>query len=140
MSRGYSRRVNFASPLVSLMDENPDFDHVSDMTKRGVNPRSQQAIGDRIRWTRIALGNTAAQFAKRCGLSEPALNNYEAGKRRITLDQAWLICDAVGVNILWIYQGDMRDIRPELLEKIRRAMTDEPTKTTRPKAGRIIPR
>jgi DNA-binding XRE family transcriptional regulator len=68
-------------------------------------PRDVDAIAERLKLTREALGLKQAAFARLVGLEPQAVNNYETGLRRISVDQAIKICAATGVSLDWIYRG-----------------------------------
>jgi transcriptional regulator with XRE-family HTH domain len=76
--------------------------HLGDV---GRMPREVDAVAERIRLTREALGLKQAAFARLVGIEPQALNNYESGLRRISVDQAIKICAATGVSLDWIYRG-----------------------------------
>ena len=63
-------------------------------------------VGRRIAALREAMSLSAAQFARHTGITAQALHNYESGLRRISLDQAILVCDRTGSTLDWIYFGD----------------------------------
>lgn len=56
---------------------------------------------------RIALGHehSAAGFARLVDMTPQAWNNYETGKRRISLDEANKIVRKFGIGLDWIYYG-----------------------------------
>lgn len=62
-------------------------------------------IANRIIATREAMGMHAAAFARHCGLSPSALNNYEMATRRPSVDAAGKIAAATGTSTDWIYRG-----------------------------------
>jgi transcriptional regulator with XRE-family HTH domain len=68
-------------------------------------PKEINAIAERLILTREALGLKQAAFARLVGIEPQALNNYESGLRRISVDQAIKICAATGVSLDWIYRG-----------------------------------
>jgi transcriptional regulator with XRE-family HTH domain len=68
-------------------------------------PQDIKAVAERIKLTREALGLKQAAFARLVGIEPQALNNYESGLRRISVDQAIKICAATGVSLDWIYRG-----------------------------------
>jgi transcriptional regulator with XRE-family HTH domain len=71
-----------------------------------LNPEEHRsAIGRRIRWTREALGLKQVEFARRCGISPQALNNYEKGLQPPVWEQAVKICKGSGASMEWIYRG-----------------------------------
>jgi DNA-binding XRE family transcriptional regulator len=76
---------------------------------------SKEAIAARLAITRLALGfKTQAAFtAKVDGLTPQRWNNYEAGRDRLTLNLALVICRKFPVVTLdWLYRGDKSTLRP----------------------------
>jgi transcriptional regulator with XRE-family HTH domain len=102
------------------------------MARRNYDPSSLSEIGHRLALTRSALGYTQAMMAKLIGsaTSGQAWENYEAGRRRISIDHAIALCRTCGVSMDWIYQGQMHNLPPELREKIGQLLPsrrDQPT-------------
>lgn len=63
-------------------------------------------IGARLKRLRLALGYPQARlFCSFVGITDQALNNYEAGRRRISLDEAMKIVIKTGVSLDWLYRG-----------------------------------
>lgn len=90
---------------------------------REINPRTLEAIAQRLIWTREALELSQAAFARRCGLKANALNNYERQRERIALDQAFKIKAATGATLDWIYDGEMANLPNDLATRIQAVMT-----------------
>jgi DNA-binding XRE family transcriptional regulator len=68
---------------------------------------SFEAIGRRLLATRLALGfESQLEFATAAGVSPQALNNYERGRSRPSLEIALSLCDRFGLTLDWIYRGD----------------------------------
>ncbi len=87
---------------------------------RGVpNPASREMIAHRLFLTRKALGYTQAFMANLIGLQQSAWNNYEQGHRRIDVDPALRLCAVTGIDMSWIYQGNITGVPVELAEKIQ---------------------
>lgn len=68
---------------------------------------SGEAIAERLKRTREAMGFNQAQWCRLTGIEPQAWNNYESGLRRISIDQAIKVCQATGVTTDWIYRGLM---------------------------------
>ncbi|CAH1671889.1 helix-turn-helix transcriptional regulator [Chelatococcus asaccharovorans] len=58
------------------------------------------------------------QFAQMVGLTQQSWNNYERGRRRIDLDQAFRLCAVTGVTLDWIYFGDRSGLPLRLAQMI----------------------
>lgn len=89
---------------------------------RGIpNHTSVELIGERLRLTRAALGHTQAVMASLMGSSTggQAWENYEAGRRRISLDHALTLCARLGLTLEWIYRGNLHSLPTELAERIQ---------------------
>jgi transcriptional regulator with XRE-family HTH domain len=64
-----------------------------------------QEIGDRLKLTREVKGLNQATWCKLVGIEQQAWNNYERGRKRISIDQALKVCRFAGVTLDWIYRG-----------------------------------
>lgn len=65
-----------------------------------------KSIGDRIRWARKQKNMNQSELARRIGVSQPAVANWETGThdpRRIMLTR---IADALGTQTEWLAAGD----------------------------------
>ncbi|HEX8836768.1 MAG TPA: helix-turn-helix transcriptional regulator [Candidatus Acidoferrum sp.] len=82
------------------------------------DPSSAAAIGQRLRWTRKALGCSQTEIADMASMSVQAWNNNERGADRISLDPALRLCRATGISLDWIYQGQTAMLAPKLLADI----------------------
>ena len=75
--------------------------------KRPQGAARRDPIALRLAMTRVALGyDNQAEFAAKAGLRQNAYNQYETGKRRITLDAALKLKRTFGISLDWIYAGD----------------------------------
>ena len=68
------------------------------------NPNSRTEIGARLVLTRKALDYTQATMAGLMGVDGQTLAAYEAGRRRIPMEQALKLCP-YGIPLDWIYRG-----------------------------------
>lgn len=84
-----------------------------------IRPRSNDAIAERLELTRQAMGMTQRAFAMDAGLTPPAYNNWKQGLSRPDLDGAFMLCDAYGLTIEWVYEGDASRLPAQLVEKLR---------------------
>ena len=81
----------------------------------------------RLRLTRLAYGYTQAIMSNLMGsaTSGQAWENYESGRRRISIDHAMALCQRLGLTLDWFYFGSMRSLPDDVLKKLRRQMTLE---------------
>jgi transcriptional regulator with XRE-family HTH domain len=85
-------------------------------------PDSRGDIGDRLRFTREALGLSQAELCRRTGIGPAAWNNSETGDNRIGIDNAILLCRATGVTLDWIFLGHRGGLPQKLAVDIERLM------------------
>lgn len=96
-------------------------------------PESKEAIGERLRWTRLALG-----FQKQVDICRDigdegmaqAWNNWESGRDRIGLDNALMLCRRYRLSLDWIYTGNDGNLPASLARRIAdiRASEKRPAK------------
>ena|SRR3990167_2656317 len=73
---------------------------------------SKQGIARRLDALRIAVSPnpedpmSQAEFARHCGFTVQALNNYMQAVNRIQLDQAIALCLRTQVTLDWVYLGN----------------------------------
>lgn len=70
---------------------------------------SQKPFGDiaeRLRWHRDLLGLTQKEYAERIGQKRPALNNWESGDYRLSLDGALALRETYGLSLDFMYSGN----------------------------------
>jgi transcriptional regulator with XRE-family HTH domain len=77
-----------------------------------------KAIGARLIELRIALGMTQAKMARYCGVSPQSLSQWEKGMWRPSIDMAYRVCRATGCTVDWIYDGNVRGMPIDLMERI----------------------
>lgn len=58
-------------------------------------------------------------MARIAGVSRTAWTNYESGFRRIELDAAKKLRNQFGFTLDWIYEGDVRGMSIDLVERVR---------------------
>jgi transcriptional regulator with XRE-family HTH domain len=78
----------------------------------------QEQIGARLRELREASGMTARAFADFLGIAETTWNNYERGKRRISIDEALKVASRTGAGLDWIFRGIEHTLPGHVLEKL----------------------
>lgn len=91
------------------------------MARGQINPYSIDEIAKRLFLLRKALGNTQAMMGALAGVSGNAWGNYEAGLRRIELDNVFQLETATGVPQEWVYRGIMARMPLELAQKLELA-------------------
>lgn len=81
--------------------------------------KSDAAIGERLRFTREALGLQQNEFCERAGISATAYNGYEKGKRRPSIELGIALCEAWTLTLDWIYRGDNSGLKYDLADAIK---------------------
>lgn len=94
------------------------------MARSRPDPFSLPEIGARLALTRAALGYTQATMDKMMGGTSAgqAWENYEAGRRRISINHAEALCRACQLTLSWIYQGEINGLPPHIRDEILRLM------------------
>lgn len=64
-----------------------------------------QAIGERMRTQRMAIGMTQEELASRLGVSFQQIQKYERGANRVSAVRLSQIADALGTNAVTILDG-----------------------------------
>ena len=80
-------------------------------------------IAERIRWHRALMGMTQDEYAARIGQKRAALNNWEGGAYRLSLDGALALRKTYGLSLDFMYEGN-DDALPMTL---RNAWRDRPS-------------
>lgn len=76
-------------------------------------------VARRLAQTRLAIGLDQEQFGEGAGLSQPRYNQYETGKRLLTLSAAMLLCERYLITLDWIYRGDPSGLPSRVHDQIR---------------------
>lgn len=76
-------------------------------------------VARRLALTRRAFGMQQQEFGTSAGMSQPQYNQFETGKRLLTLPYALALCLRYGVTLGWLYRGDPSGLPYSLHEKIR---------------------
>jgi len=76
-------------------------------------------VARRLTSARLALGLDQQQFGTRAGLSQPQYNQFDKGKRLLTLAAAMKLCDAYNLTLDWLYRGDPSNLPYKLATSIR---------------------
>jgi transcriptional regulator with XRE-family HTH domain len=78
----------------------------------------QEQIGDRLLELRRAYGMKAKDFAAFVGIAETTWNNYERGKRRISIDEALKVASRTGAGLDWIFRGIESSLPGHVLQRL----------------------
>src|SRR5262245_66621511 len=106
------------------------------MARRSRDPTTVEEIAERWPVTRRALGHSQVAMARLMGSATvgQAWENYEAGRRRISIDHALALCRTCGLTLAWIYQGQMDSLPKNLYDKIQQMLPSGQT-TRKTRAG-----
>ena len=103
------------------------------MPRRSPEPSSLEEIAARLRITREALGHTQVMMAKLMGSATngQAWENYEAGRRMISIRHALALTQSCRLTLEWLYQGQAHNLPPDIRQEIERLMVRRDQPTTR---------
>jgi len=76
----------------------------------------------RARATRAAFGHTQYEMCMLMGsisVKGQAWDNYESGRRRISIDHAMTLCKNLGLTMDWFYFGDLKGLPADVARKLR---------------------
>lgn len=76
-------------------------------------------VARRLSRARRALDLDQEQFGAGAGLSQPRYNQYETGRRLLTLPAAMMLCERYLLTLDWIYRGDPSGLPYRLHDKIK---------------------
>lgn len=76
---------------------------------------SNTDIARRLVTLRETLGHNQSSFANLIEVTQPAINNYEAGFRRPSIEVAVKIRIKTGVTLDWLYLGEREGLSGRLL-------------------------
>lgn len=63
------------------------------------------AVNIAIRQVRESVGVTQAELARRLGVTQPAVNRWESGRRRASVATLQRIAEALGLNLTVIFSA-----------------------------------
>ena len=98
------------------------------MPRDRVGPKDLQEIAERLRLTRMALGYTQGFISRLVGStteSGQAWENYESGRRRISINHAIALCLKCGLSLDWIYLGNLSSLHGNMAAKISEQISRE---------------
>lgn len=81
--------------------------------------RSPDGVGARLALTRRVFGAQQQEFAERAAINASAYNQYERGKRLISISHAHKLCDTYDLTLDWIYRGDPSGLRYQTADAIK---------------------
>ena len=70
----------------------------------------EATLGERIRYYRMRKGMTQKQLAELCGITEPAIRNYELDNRIPNYDTLNTIANALNVNYFTLAEPDLSSL------------------------------
>jgi transcriptional regulator with XRE-family HTH domain len=83
------------------------------------NSQLTNEVAKRLTLARKAYGFDQREFGERAGLSQPQYNQFETGRRLLTLAAAMMLCDEYNLTLDWIYRGEPSNLPRDLWLKIR---------------------
>lgn len=83
-------------------------------------------VGRRFALARKAMRMDQQDFGVRGGMSQPQYNQFEKGKRLLTLRAAMKLCDEYDLTLDWLYRGDPSGLPYRLWDVIRRLADEQP--------------
>ena len=63
---------------------------------------SRQTIASRLRMAREMAGLSQGQVAKSLGWHRPTVSEIEAGRRKVSADELFVLAELYGTSVLWI--------------------------------------
>lgn len=90
------------------------------MEGRGIKLLNEeyQAIGEKIRKAREAIGISQEELGKRLGFSGVAISHYEKGRSKIAIDDLRRIAEITGKPMAYFLGEDYEKLSPEVEERI----------------------
>jgi transcriptional regulator with XRE-family HTH domain len=67
-------------------------------------------VGYELERQRLAKGIDQAELASACGMSQPVLSRLERGKASITIDQLFVICQALMIDVAEVVAAASRSV------------------------------
>ena len=80
---------------------------------------SNEAIGERLRLTRMVFGLAQGDFAQKASIAANTYNQFERGRKRPSIENAIALCDTFNLTLDWIYRGDASGLPYRLHEAIK---------------------
>ena len=92
------------------------------MAKR-IDEETLEAIGQRLALTRQVLGLQQNEFCERAKIAPNTYNQYENGRKMLSVRNAIALCEAYHLTLDWIFRGDPSGLRYETADAIKAART-----------------
>ncbi len=89
------------------------------MSKRAPSNDLVVKVASRLVLARKAYGLDQQVFGRMAGLSQPQYNQFETGKRLLTLVAALQLCDEYNLTLDWLYRNDPSGLPSDLGMKMR---------------------
>lgn len=83
------------------------------------NSQITNEVARRLTLARRAYGLDQRDFGERAGLSQPQYNQFETGRRLLTLAAAMRLCDEYNLTLDWLYRDEPSNLPRDLWLKIR---------------------
>lgn len=84
----------------------------------------RRSVALRLRRTRTAFGMQQGEFAAAAHLAVSTYNQYEQGKRLITIENAIVLCDRFDISLDWIYRGEAGGLPLQVWKMIQQVPAD----------------
>lgn len=92
------------------------------MDREAHNTQLADKVAKRLMLARKAYGLDQQEFGTRAGLSQPQYNQFETGRRLLTLMPAIRLCDEYNLTLDWLFRDDPSGLPPTLWLAIRALM------------------
>lgn len=76
-------------------------------------------VARRLAAARKALGLDQEEFGAGGNLSQPRYNQYETGRRLLTLSAAMALCERYNLTLDYLYRGDPSGLPYRLADKVK---------------------
>lgn len=78
-----------------------------------------EEIAKRLTLARLAYDLDQQAFGVRAGLSQPQYNQFETGRRMLTLPAAMRLCDEYNLTLDWLFRNEPSGLPRDLWLSIR---------------------
>lgn len=72
------------------------------------------SIAERLRAAREQAGLSQGQVAAKFGMQRPTVSEIEAGRRKVTAEEASAFAELYDVSISWLINGTEEDVDPNV--------------------------
>lgn len=109
------------------------------MGNRRTPEEARADIGKRLRWSREALGISAAELSRLFGYRDNTLSQWETGRNPPNPTKLVLFCDVYGISLDWLYRGSLAGPLPDdFRQEMRERMAEEANGENPPGARRAV--